>query len=258
MTLRALAGKRIVITRPPHKAESFAARLRELGAEPILLPTIAIRPPTDPAPLDQALRRLARYDWIVFTSANTVEHLWRRFDQLGLQAPPLEWPAIAVIGPATAAALEQRGVSPALVAGEHTAGGLADALEQSAGLEGKSVLLPQGNLARPALAERLRAAGASVATVVAYENVRPELPPAALASTIDAVTFTSSSTVQHFVQMFEAPLSVIGAALVACIGPVTAQTARACGLPIHVIAHPHTVEGLISALADAFERKPTP
>ncbi len=78
-----LAGKRIVITRPPHKAADFADRLRDLGADPVILPTITIRPPVDLAPLDAALQDLSRYDWVIFTSANTVTHVWQRLETLG-------------------------------------------------------------------------------------------------------------------------------------------------------------------------------
>lgn len=256
MTSRPLAGKRIVITRPPHKAESFAERLRELGAEPVLMPTIAIHPPADPAPLDHALRHLDRYDWIIFTSANAVTYLWQRLEALALDPAYIGWPAVAVIGPATSAAVQEHGLMPAVVPDKHVAEALFDALQQSTDLSGTRILLPQGNLARPVLADLLREAGAEVETVVAYEIIRPEIDPTLLSQPFDAVTFTSSSTVQNFVEMFDDPLSVVGSALVACIGPVTADTARELGLPVHVTAEPHTVDGLIDALVGVFERKP--
>jgi uroporphyrinogen-III synthase len=255
MTTRPLAGKRIVITRPPHTAGDFADRLRELGAEPVLLPTITIQPPTDPAPLDDALRRLDRYDWLILTSANAVTHITQRLTALNLD--PV-WPAIAVIGPATGKALQETyGVTPAVMPEKHVAEALFTALCDQTVLSGARVLLPQGDLARPVLADLLRGTGAAVDSVIAYENVRPEIDPALLSAPFDAVTFTSSSTVQNFVDLFGDLLSVIGTARIACIGPVTADTARELGLPVHIVAEPHTVDGLIDALITAFERKPT-
>jgi uroporphyrinogen-III synthase len=258
MTSKPLAGKRIVITRPPHKAESFAAQLRERGAEPVLVPTIAIQPPVDPGPLDRALSNLARYDWVIVTSANTVTHIWRRFAALGIDAAGLDWPAVAAIGPATGRALAKQGVQAAIMPEKHVAEALFAVLNRQVTLAGAHILLPQGNLARPVLRDLLRDAGAKVDAVVAYENVKPEIGSAALAAPVDAVTFTSSSTVENFVEMVTDPLSVIGGAWVACIGPVTAATARAVGLPVHVIAEPHTVAGLITALNAAFERNSAP
>jgi len=254
MTRHSLAGKRIVITRPPHKAGSFARLLREMGAEPVLVPTIAIQPPRDPSPLDRALRHLNRYDWIIFTSANAVTHVWQRLEALALSPEQCAWPPVAVIGPATAQSLEKRGVTPSLMPETHVAEALFDVLNRTADLSGKRVLLPQGNLARPILADLLRNAGADVDAVVAYENIRPDVDLDWQAAPVDAITFTSSSTVQNFVAMLDDPVAAIGNALVACIGPVTAETARELGLPVHVIADPHTVEGLVAALSDAFER----
>jgi uroporphyrinogen-III synthase len=164
---------------------------------------------------------------------------------------------VAVIGPATGKALQAYGVTPAVMPDKHIAEALFAALQEHTDLSGARVLLPQGDLARPVMADLLRAAGARVETVVAYENVRPEIDPTLLAVPFDAVTFTSSSTVQNFVESFDDPLAVIGTGRIACIGPVTADTACKLGLPVHIVAEPHTVDGLIDALIAAFERKPT-
>ncbi len=254
MTPGPLAGKRIAITRPKHKAAAFAGMLRAQGAEPVLIPTIAIEPPRDPAPLDAALRELARFDWVIITSANTVTHTWQRIDAMRLHIPPEAWPPVAAIGPATAKALRRRGIEPALVPAQHIAEALFAALDRQADLRGTRVLLPQGNLARPVLADLLRGTGADVTAVTAYENVQPDIDPGVLAVPLDAITFTSSSTVQNFAAQFEDPHAAIGDALVACIGPVTADTVRELGLPVHIVADPHTVEGLVAALQTAFER----
>lgn len=257
MMAHPLHGRRIVITRPPHKAADFAARLRSLGAEPVLLPTIRIQPPGDPAPLDDALRRLDRYDWLIVTSANAVPQLWARLAALGLDPARLKWPDVAAIGPATAQALAERGVPPALVPAEHIAEALFVALRDRVSLPGLRVLLPQGNLARPVLAERLREAGARVDAVVAYETVRPaeagELP-----ARFDAVTFTSASTAQNFADLFDDPRAATVGAAVVCIGPVTAAAVRELGLPVHAVADPYTIDGLIDALCQLFERDHAP
>lgn len=257
MTLQSLAGKRIVITRPPHAAGEFAGRLRALGAEPVLLPAIDIRPPQDGGPLDHALEHLERYDWVIFTSANAVEHVWERAQALGCTPDHTAWPQIAAIGPATAATLAERGLHAALVPDQHIAEALFDALAQATRLAGLRVLLPQSNLARPILADRLRAAGASVDALVAYETISANADPSVLAPPPDAITFTSASAVQSFVAQFDSGETLSPGTLIACIGPVTADAARACGLPVHVVAEPHTIEGLIAALGAAFAHPPT-
>lgn len=255
MTTRALAGKRIVITRPKEKADSFAEKLRDLGAEPVIIPTIAIQPPADSTPLDSALHNLSGYDWLIVTSANTVMQLWARLDALDLAPAPHAWPPVAAIGPATANALRTRGIAPALIPADHVAEALFAVLADRAPLHGARILLPQGDLARPVLADLLHGAGAVVDAVIAYQNVAPPVDPAALAVPFDAVTFTSPSTAENFAAMFDDPAEVIGAALVACIGPVTADAVRELDLPVDLVADPHTVDGLIAALVRAFEKE---
>lgn len=253
-----LAGKRIVITRPPHKAESFAAKLRDLGAVPVLIPTITIQPPSDPVPLDDALKNVAAFDWLIITSANAVPQLWTRLDALDLDAAQINWPKIAVIGPATAKALRERGLKIDLMPDEHVAEALFEALNAQGDLKGKQILLPQGNLARSVLVDALTGAGADVQGVIAYETVRSEIDQALLAEPFDAITFTSSSIVKNFVAHLDDPLTIVREAFVACIGPITADTARDLGLPVHVMADPYTIDGLIAALGDAFERLSVP
>ena len=249
-----LAGKRIVITRPPHKAGAFANLLKALGAEPVVLPLIETRIPQDTAALDETLRVLPRYDWVIFTSANAVDFTFRRIEALDIDSAALVGMQFAAIGPATANALEAHGLTPALVPREYVAEGLFAALNEHVTLDGMRLLLPQANRARPVLADLLRGAGATVDAVVAYDTVRPEIDPVLLAQPVDAITFTSPSTVQHFVELFDDPRAILGGALVACIGPVTADAARAVGLEPDVVADPYTVEGLIVALEKAFER----
>ncbi|HXY69906.1 MAG TPA: uroporphyrinogen-III synthase [Gemmatimonadales bacterium] len=238
----ALRGRRIVITRPAEKAQALAERLRSLGAIPIVFPTIRITP-ADPAPLVAAARELATFDWIVFTSANGVEAFFARLPEAGKDARDVGRRKVAAIGPVTAAALRERGVEPALVPGEYVAEAVLAAMGEVRGLR---VLLPRADLAREALAAGLAARGAAVTEVAAYRTVGADGPIPDLAHA-DAVTFTSSSTVRHFLGAGAAP----GSAKVVCIGPVTAATARELGLVVAAVASEYTEDGLIQALEGA-------
>ncbi len=251
--MKPLQGKRIVVTRPPHKATAFADQLQALGAEAIILPTISIEPLADPSELDEALRQA--YDWVIFTSANAVEHMWMRFAAMNI-APQLP-PNVAVVGSATAESLQKYGIQADLIPSQHTAEGLCDALFAHGDFHGQRIFLPQGDLARPYLSDHLRAAGAQVKHVVAYRNIRPLMDTASLVQPFDAITFTSSSSIQNFVALYDKPVEVIGAAQVVCIGPIAAQTAHEEGLPVHAIAEPHSLAGLLKTLCHLFRRTKT-
>jgi len=238
----ALQGRRIVITRPAEKARRLADRLRSLGAVPIEFPTVRIEP-AESGPLDAALGALAHFDWIVFTSANGVEAVFARLAAAGKDARVFAARKVAAIGPVTAQALREKGVEPALVPGEYVAEAILDALGD---VRGKRFLLPRADIAREALADGLRRSGAAVTEVAAYRTVGAGGPPPDL-SGADAVTFTSSSTVRHFL----ASGAAVGRAKVVCIGPVTAATARELGLTVDAMATEYTEDGLIQALEGA-------
>ncbi len=240
---RPLFGRKVVVTRARAQASNLVARLSALGAETVELPTIEI---TDPADGGEALReaagRVARYDWVVFTSVNAVDRLFgylhdaRAFGRAG----------VAAIGPGTAGALAARGV----VADLQPASAVAESLVESFPSGAGRVLLPQAAAARPVLADGLRAKGWKVDVVEAYRTVpaRPSHDALAAAAKADAIAFTSSSTVTSW-------LALAGAdalpPVVACIGPVTAATAAEHGVPVSVVAGEHTVEGLVDALVAA-------
>lgn len=260
-----LSGQRIVITRPPHKAHTFADQLRALGAEPILLPMIEIRPLDDPSALDQALQE--SYDWVIFTSANTVDQIWARLKPLSASGDKqgsllsgfgvgLNRAKIAVVGKATAQALRESGLEPDLIPEKHVAEALYKALAESVDLKNQRIFLPQSSIAREVLGDLLRSAGALVTQIDAYHTIQPQINPAMLAGSFDVITFTSSSTVRHFCELFDDPLQVIGGATVACIGPITAQTARDLGLPVHIVPENHTVEGLIESIVENLTPRP--
>ncbi|MCU1463401.1 MAG: uroporphyrinogen-III synthase/uroporphyrinogen-III C-methyltransferase [Acidimicrobiales bacterium] len=242
---RPLFGRRIVVTRARQQASALVDRLRGLGAETIELPAIEIADPADGgAALADAATAVAAatYDWVVFTSANTVERLMPRLRD----ARALGATGVAAIGPGTTAALARFGVAADLVPEESVAEALLDALPGGPG----RVLLPQAAVARDVLPRGLAAKGWTVDVVEAYRTVTGSPSPAALdaAATADAITFTSSSTVKNF-------LAVAGAErlppVVVCIGPITADTARAAGLPVDVVADAHTIDGLVDAVCRA-------
>ncbi len=239
-----LRGRRIVITRPADRARHLADRLRALGAVPIVFPTVKIEP-ADPAAHDAAIGTLDDYDWIVYTSANGVEAFFARLLRAGKNCGDVARRKVAAIGPVTARSLAERGVTPALVPGEYVAEAILAGLGD---VRGQRFLLPRADIAREALAVGLRERGALVTEVAAYRTVGAAGPPPDLAGA-DAVTFTSSSTVRHFVESGAS----VGEAKVICIGPVTAATAQALGLVVHAVAGEYTEDGLIEALEGAFQ-----
>jgi len=249
-----LAGLRVVVTRPENQAGELCDRLRAVGAEPVMFPVIAIAEPEAGGALDQAIARLAEYGWVIFTSVNGVEHFWRRLENAGVHGrTPLNPTGfspfqgkVAAIGPATAEALRQRGVTVDLMPAEYRAEAI---LEEIGRVAGQRILLPRADIARPALADGLRASGAQVDEVPAYRTVRGHPPPAAfeaLRAGVDVITFTSSSTVRNFMVLTDG--LDYGYPLIACIGPVTADTARELGLSVDVMAQEYTIHGLIEAL----------
>lgn len=271
-----LAGERVVVTRPPGQADSFARRLRELGAEPVACPTIRIVPPGDPEPLLRAARELASYDWVVFTSVNGVDRLAEALEGEG-RNPEEGLPArarVAAIGPSTAERARERfGVEPDVVPDEYRAEALVRAIRRAAArgnpppewpeeesgdggreLEGQRMLLPRAAEARAVLPDSLEAAGASVDEVAAYRAVAPDDEELASvrerlrAGEIDWLTFTASSTVRNFVSVLG---TEVGGACVAAIGPITAGTARELGLDVDVVAEEYTIPGLIEAMIRA-------
>lgn len=253
---RPLFGRRIVVTRSRAQAPRLSALLEAAGAEVIELPAIRIVPPDDYGPVDRAIERLAEYRWAVFTSQNAVTAFMDRLGQRGGDASLLSTLRIASIGPATAGALLEHGLRPVVAPARFVAEALVEAFarERPDDVRGARVLLPRAAAARPVLPDGLRALGASVDVVPVY---RVEMERAQDLGawtrlrhvTIDAVTFTSPSTVRHFVELAgpEGP-RMLGAALIACIGPVTAAAAREFGLPAGVIAETYTIPGLVEAL----------
>lgn len=251
----ALAGLRVLVTRPLDGAVDLQRVLADAGATVVMLPTVRIDDPPDPEPLRAAAAALASYDWVVLTSANAVSRLASAADGAPGARDALRTSRIAAIGSATAAALREEGIEPALTPESYTGDALADAL-RARGIRGARLLLARSAIAPSSLPARLRDAGARVDEVPAYTTTVEEASRAPLlelieAEAVDWITFASSSAVTAWVELVG---TRTGGARLAAIGPVTAGTARDLGLPDPVVARVHTREGLVEAIAGAAGR----
>jgi len=248
-----LAGRQIVVTRARGQAGALAARLKHLGAEVVEFPTIEIRPADDYGPLNAAIRRIASYDWLIFTSANGVRFFLERVTACG-ESVDRVCARVCAIGPATRRAAEKAGFRVDLMPAEYVAESLVAAFAGE-DLAGKRLLLPRAAVARDVVPAELARRGAEVEVVEAYRTAIPEGAPA-LARKIfggarkpDWITFMSSSTVANFVAA--AGAEALAGVRVASIGPVTTATARRHGIPVTAEARTYTVEGLIEAILEA-------
>ncbi len=243
---------RILITRPRAQADSFADGLRSAGFEPIFFPVIEIRPMDNNAELDQALKNLSRYDWIVFTSVNAVDVVFERLPSPFGREVRDESLKIAAIGPKTAEALRKHNTEPGFVPEEYVAEAILPGLGD---LRGKWVLLPRAEIARKALPEAIVKAGGIAHEIAVYKTL-PAQPDAAglaaLRSGVDVITLTSPSTVQNFAAIARQngldPLRLPNNPLFACIGPITEQAAQEEGMIDLVVAEEYTTEGLIEVI----------
>ena len=241
---RPLFGRRVVVTRAAEQAGELVDMLEERGAEAILAPTIRLAPPEDLEALDRACAEAGSYDWIVFTSANGVEHFMRRLLANG-DIRDLKGPRICTIGPVTAQQLSRYGVRADLTPEEYRAEAVAEALKARDQIRGRRILLPRADIAREVLAEELRDAGAVVTEVAAYRTLVAaadrdgdhDVYRMLLDRQIDAVTFTSASTVRNFAKIFgaEQAADLLRTTVVASIGPVTAEAAQQLGIATTVM-----------------------
>ncbi len=245
-----LDGLRVVVTRSKQQAAHFAARLRQLGAIPILFPTIEIEPLADTRRLDQAIASLPSYDWVIFTSVNGVKLFGQRLEALSAGSELFEGIQVAAIGPATAAALREIGVAVHFVPGEFVAERIAEGLGNVAG---KRILLPRAQQARAELVHLLRWNGALVDEIATYRTLpgAPDASALAQLASADVVTFTSASTVEHFVTLVGGraqAAKLLSSAAVACIGPITAANISALGVEPQFVPAEYTIDGLLDVL----------
>ena len=252
--IRPLHGKRVLVTRARAQASALTEKLTALGADCIEAPVIRIVPPPDDyAALDTAIRELHTYHWLIFTSVNGVEHFFTRLHHAGKDTRTLGYAKIAAIGSATANALCSYGIHADLVPEEFRAEAVAEALASILPPRAR-ILLPRAQEARDVLPESLRACGAAVDVTPAYEtlpelNGGEELVERLKNGEIDFVTFTSSSTVKNLVQQL-GNITPLQQVKIACIGPVTAKTARNFAIEPDIVAETYTIDGLVNAIRE--------
>jgi len=257
---RPLFGKKIVITRPEDQAAGFVRTLSELGAECLLFPTITILPPANWKELDKAIKSLAQYDWILFTSVNGVKYFFKRLDFQKKDTRYLKGIKIGAIGPGTAAALMDMGINPDLIPDQYWAEGVVEGLKKSL-LDGKRILLPRPVIARDYIPKKLTELGATVDVAEAYQTVKPDYSQQQLStmfkdSAIDMLTFTSPSTVDNFFALLkdQSILKELLKAKVVCIGPITTQKAAEKGLKVDIVPDEYTVDALTKAIVEYYTK----
>ena len=264
---RPLFGKRIIVTRAREQARDLVEMLEDRGAEAVPAPTISIAPPEDPAALDRACAEASQFDWIVFTSANGVEHFMSRLLAVS-DIRELKGVRLCAVGPATATALQRYGLKVDLTPDQYRAEALLLAFAELGDIRDARFLLPRADIARELLVDELRAAGGEVVEVTAYRTVLgegdresdPDIYRMLLDRQIDAITFTSASTVRNFVRIVgrEQAADLLRTTVVACIGPVTAEAAQQLDIATTVMPARYTVPDLVDALVEYFGKHPGP
>jgi len=260
---RPLFGKKIVVTRARAQASGLVDTLRQLGAHCLEIPTIEVVAPSDTTPLVDAVNSLDQYEWIIFTSVNGVTYFFKTLFAQGLDVRALGNHQFACIGPVTRDALEKFGIITDVLPETYRAESVVEAFKDR-GISNKKILLPRAMEARTILPEELRNMGAHVHEVTAYEtqpvsNAKDE--PLALLKDkeIDMVTFTSSSTVKNFMALIpeNERTSLLSEVILACIGPITKDTALSLDLAPQIVADTYTIEGLVDAIVTYYSQKET-
>jgi len=254
-----LFGKRILVTRAEHQAKELSQLLLSRGAMPVGMPVIEISLPRSWRELDRAIRNLPSYGWTVFTSVNAVEIFWKRLYALELDSRWLADAKIGAIGPATAGALEERGIHPDYVPEVYTSQGFLAGLKKK-DISGCKVLLPRADIADNEISDGLANLGAEIHQVTAYRTTAATgaaLQAKQLLSRgeIDVITFTSASTVNNLLAILGQKWEVIKQAKLACIGPKTAAVLTEKGIKADIVAREHTIPGLVEALEHYFQGK---
>lgn len=251
-----LAGKRILVTRAAAQADALARPLEALGATAVVCPTIEIVPPDNPAELDLALQQLDQVDILILSSPNAVGVFFDRFEQQGLDRDLINDINVVAVGPKTAQAIEEQGVTVDRIPADFRAEGLVELLKGA--VAGRCVLYPKAGLARDLVPKELTAAGARVLDPVAYTSQAPagaaEKIAEALAQGMDLLTFTASSTVRNLAEVLPEELTARARTIpVASIGPLTSQTARELGFDIVIEPENSTLEEMINAIKHYFQ-----
>ena len=255
-----LFGKNIVVTRARAQASSLVSQLTQLGAHCIEIPTIKIAPPKDPAPLKQAIENILDYEWLVLTSVNGVKFFFDTLFDMGKDVRSLGHLKFACIGPVTKERLKEYGIISDILPETYRAESVIDAFS-TVDIQDKKVLLPRAKVARTILPEELTKMGAHVDEVTAYETKldddrKDALLDALKENAIDAVTFTSSSTVSNFMSLIqkEDTKTLLKDVTIASIGPITSDTAKDLGITPDIEAQAFTISGLVDALTDYYSK----
>lgn len=256
---RPLSGKRIVITRARAQASGLVSTLSKLGAHCIEIPTIKIAPPSDIAPLMESINSIDKYDWLVFTSVNGVKFFFDTLYEMGKDVRALGHLKFACIGPVTKERLKDYGIISDILPETYRAESVVDAFS-TVEIKNKSVLLPRAKKARTILPDELRKMGARLDEVTAYETLldaegKEELITLLENNEIDAVTFTSSSTVSNFMSLLESKdtQTLLENVITASIGPITSDTARSLDIEPDIEAKEYTIQGLTHSLLTYYE-----
>ncbi len=255
---RPLWGQTVIVTRAREQASGLAEGLRAQGARVLQCPTIQVQPLQDYSVVDAAIGELSGFDWVVFTSSNGVAAFWKRLKYLSLDARAFGLARVAAIGPATASALEERGIRADFVPESSISESVAEGLLERGAGKG-NLLIVRALEGREVLSERLQAAGAQVVVAPCYatvpDNSNAEQARAAIEEGEGEVwiTFTSSSTVRFFLDALGGDWvrSRRSKFKIACIGPITAQTSRENGLEPDAVAAQAGVESLLQVLVEA-------
>jgi uroporphyrinogen III methyltransferase/synthase len=254
-----LFGKGVVITRPEKQADDLAKLLIREGANPIHFPTIKIVPPPSWRELDAAINKLEEYEWLIFTSANGVAFFFERLLAKKKDIRDLKGVKICCIGPATAQQVESKGIKVDLVPEKFISEGILKSFSGK-NLKGKKILIARAAKARDVLPEGLKKLGAKVDVATAYQTVnsgkkKNELEELFKENRVDVITFTSSSTVNNFIKIMGSGFKLPKSVKIACIGPVTAAAAKKAGFPVDIHQEEYTIEWLVDALMNYFEKK---
>ncbi len=251
---RPLFGKKALVTRTRTQASRLRTLLEESGAECVEFPAISIVSLEDPSQLDEAVKNLGRYDWVVFSSSNGVRGFADRLEALGGDARSFAGVKVAAVGPATGKTVKtELGISADLVPDEYVSEAMVEALSRE-GIAEKKILAIRSDLGRDTLENGLSQTGAQVDAIVGYETKVPEdsaeKAAAAFDSGIDITTFTSSSGVDNLVDLLGGDATRINDTVVACMGPITAERAEERGVRVDVIAPERTMEALVASIVE--------
>ena len=254
-----LSGKTVLVMRTRKQAGELSQLLKVQGADVVEIPLLEICPPESYEPLDQAIQNLNQYDWILFTSSNGVAAFHERLKGHNKDIPALSQARIASVGPMTARKLEALNIPIEIVAQEHRAEGLIEALREK--VKGKKILIPRAVEGREILVSGLKELGATVDDVATYQTRIPEGSQETLQKLFqkqkpDWVIFTSSSIARNFIKALGQKnlTSVLKGVFMAAIGPITKRTLEECGLKPHLVPPQSTLENLVQEIV-SFQKR---